>query len=208
MMRAAYQAIVLVVLLLGAQLDGIRGDDAFLGRSADEWTAALTTSEGQQRVHAAWAIAQLAARSAGGPNDQVHFAELVKLVSDSDATVRFWGVQGLESFARRLGAKDAGQTAVVNTLEPLLTDNSPAPRIAAAAALGVLGKTDKALPVLVAAMSNPQDAVRIQAVAALERLGLAARPAEASLKAATSDSSEYVKRISERALKRLAAENK
>jgi HEAT repeat protein len=202
-----FWAIALAALLLG-QVQTLRAEDAFLGRSLDQWSAAFTSTEGQQRVHAAWAIAQLTSHSAGGPNDQVHFAELVKLVSDGDATVRYWGVQGFDAFAQRLAGKDAGQTAVVNTLEPLLTDKSPAPRIAAASALGALGKADKALPVLVAAMSDPQDAVRIQAVAALERLGSAARPAEATLKAATSDSSEYVKRISERALSQLSADKK
>ena len=54
-----------------------------------------------------------------------------------------------------------------------------------------------------AAMSDPQDAVRIQAIAALEKLGESARPGEATLRAATTDSSEYVKRISTRALIKL-----
>jgi HEAT repeat protein len=200
-------SIALAALLL-SQAQGSHADDTFLGRSLDQWSAAFTSSEGQQRVHAAWAIAQFTARSAGGPKDQGHLAELVKLAGNGDATVRYWGVQGLDAYAQRLGANDAGQTAVVNTLQPLLADKSPAPRIAAACALGALGKTEKALPVLVAAMSDPHDAVRIQAVAALERLGTAARPAQDTLKVATSDSSEYVKRISERALSQLSADKK
>src|SRR5262245_35957489 len=170
-MHVAHKAILISTLvLLPFGYRCAHGEDTFLGRSADQWTATLTSSEGQQREHAAWAVAQLAARSAGGPSDQVHFAELVKLISDGDATVRYWSVQGLESFARKLGAKGAAQTAIANTLEPLLADKSPAPRIAAAGALGALGKVDKALPVLVDAMGDPQEAVRIQAVALLERL--------------------------------------
>ena len=93
-------------------------------------------------------------------------------------------------------------------MQKLLADQAPAPRIAAAESLGLLGDADRALPVLVAAMSDPQDAVRIQAVAALEKLGEAARPAETTLRAATSDSSEYVKRIGARALLKLDAAQK
>jgi HEAT repeat protein len=180
-----------------------RAQETFLGRSADEWSEALTSSQEQKRVHAAWAISQLASQAVGGPNDQVHFAELVKLVSDSDPTVRYWGVMGLASYAQRLGKGDGGQTAVANTLEPLLDDKAAAPRIAAAQTLGTLGQAEKALPALVSAMSDPHESVRIQAVAALEKLGPAARPAEATLRRATSDSSEYVKRISERAILQL-----
>ena len=195
------QVVVIVgVVLWTAFVQAANAQDTFLGRSADEWSEQLTSSQGQKRVHAAWAIAQLVGRAAGGPVDQVHFAELVKLVNDSDPTVRYWGVNGLASYAERLGVKDGGQMAAVNTLVPLLDDKSPAPRIAAAQTLGVLGKTERALPVLVAAMSDPQESVRIQAVAALEKLGPAARPSLETLRTATSDSSEYVKRISERAL--------
>ena len=184
------------------------GEDAFLGRTADAWGDALTSSSGQQRIYAAWAIAQLAGRSSGAPGDQERFAELVKLIHDGDPSVRYWGVMGLSTFAARLDKGDGGKSAVINTLGPLLADASPAPRIAAAEALGQLGQADKALPVLIAAMSDPQDAVRIQAVAALDKLGPAARPAEPTLRRALSDSSEYVKRISERAVTKLAAETK
>jgi HEAT repeat protein len=148
-------------------------------------------------------LAQIAGRAAGGPGDHILFAELVKLVSDGDPSVRYWGVLGLASYAQQLKAGDGGRGAAVNTLAPLLEDKAPGPRLAAAAALGELGQPEKALPVLVAAMSDPQEAIRIQAVAGLEQLGTAARPAEATLRAATTDSSEYVKRISARALEKL-----
>jgi HEAT repeat protein len=59
------------------------------------------------------------------------------------------------------------------------------------------------LAVLVESLSHPQDAVRMQAITALERWGEAARPALASLRKATADSSEYVKRIATRALAKL-----
>jgi HEAT repeat protein len=177
--------------------------EEFLGRSFDQWSEMLTSSQANERAYAAWAIGKLAAQSAGKPNDQVYFAELVKLIHDSDATVRYWGVLGLAGYAKSLPGKDGGQKAVINTVTPLLEDKAAAPRIAAAQTLGILGQPEKALPVLVAAMSDPQDSVRIQAAGALEVMGPAARPASATLEKGTSDSSEYVKRISQRTLQTL-----
>ncbi len=183
-------------------------EETFLGRSLDAWSDGVTSSEPQKRSQAAWAIAQLAGQAERGPGDQVYFAELVKLTSDGDATVRYWGVVGLGLYGRRGGAKDGGQTAVVNTLMPLLDDKSSAPRIAAAEMLGLFGRVDKALPILEAAMNDPQESVRIQAVAALEKMGSGAHGSVAALRKATSDSSEYVKRISRRVLDRLEAGKK
>jgi HEAT repeat protein len=194
-------SLLLVLLSIGHTA---LAQEKFLGKSADEWSAALTTGSGQQRVYAAWAIAQLAGQATGGPGDHVQFAELVKLISDSDPSVRYWGALGLTGFAQQLKVGDSARGSAASALVPLLEDKAPAPRIAAAAGLGQLGQGEKALPVLVAALSDPQEATRIQAVAALEKLGPAARPAEAALKAATTDSSEYIKRISERAVKKLA----
>jgi HEAT repeat protein len=176
--------------------------ESFLGRTPEEWNTLLTSGKGQ-RVEAAWALAQIAGRASGGPGDHIAFSELVKLVSDSDASVRYWGCLGLAGYARQLKTGDSGRGAAINALTPLLDDKAVAPRLAAAAAIGQLGQAGKALPVLVAAMKDPQDATRIQAVAALELLGAAARPAEPTLRAATTDSSEYVKRISARALEKL-----
>jgi HEAT repeat protein len=193
---AGLLALVVSPVVAGAQ-------EKFLGRTADEWSAELTAAKSQRRVHAAWALAQLAGRSDDGPLDHEQFAELVKLISDGDPSIRYWGVVGLAAIAQRQEKGDGGRSAVANALLPLLEDKSPAPRIAAAEAMGHLGQADRALPVLVAAMNDPQESVRIQAVAALEKLGAAARPADSTLRAATSDSSEYVKRISIRALERL-----
>ena len=197
-----------ILVAIGALATPAIGQEAFLGRTVEQWSASLAGGKGQERVEAAWALAQIAGREAGSFGDHIQFAELVKLVSDSDPSVRYWGVLGLAGYARQLKANDGGRGAAINTLGPLLEDKAPAPRIAAAAALGQLGQAEKVLPVLVAAMSDPQEATRIQAIAALEQLGPAARPAEKTIRAATSDSSEYVKRISERAVKKLDAPKK
>ena len=179
-------------------------DEMFLGRSAEEWNKRFASSDGQQRVYAAWAIAQLAGQAQGDKD----LISLSRLVHDSDPTVRYWGALGIESFQKSASGGKRRTDVLADILQPLLNDKSAAPRIAAAKALALVGQTDKALPILVAAMDDPQDSVRIQAVAALEKLGPAARPAVSTLEKATFDSSEYVKRISERSLTALGVETK
>ena len=196
---------IIVVMLASAPLAVAAADEAakFLGRDIDQWGERFTSSDGQQKVHAAWAIAQLAGSQGGSPQDAIWFSELVKLISDRDASVRYWGVMGLAKYAAAVEAKDGGRTAVRSTLHPLLKDDSPSVRIAAAETLGRFGEPQRALPVLIAALDDPRDAVRVEAVRALENLGEAARPAEAALRSATMDNNEYVKRISTRALAKL-----
>src|SRR5437868_10842363 len=185
---------LLIVSGVAAQLPA---EEPFLGRSTEEWNKQFASSEGQARVHAAWAIAQLAGTASGESN----LIALDKLLHDSDPTVRYWGVMGLQFYGLKLANGNTAQMkSIIDRLQPLLDDKSVAPRIAAAETVGLLGKPEAALSVLVAAMDDPLDAVRIQAVGALEKLGPAARPAVATLQKATSDASEYVKRISERSL--------
>ena len=177
--------------------------ETYQGRSFDEWIELLAVSQGPQRVAAAEPIARIAGRSAGSPQDAVFFAQLVSLISDSEPQVRYWGVMGLATFGEQLGKQGGGPTAVVNTLEPLLKDHSPAPRIAAAQTLALLGKTKQPLAVLVAAMADQQESVRMAAVTALERIGPAARPAQPALHKALSDHSETIRQIARRAIDRL-----
>jgi len=193
-------------LLLVASLS--RGDDSFVGKTPQQWKEQVSSAQPQSRIEAAWAIAQIAGRSASDPQHASFDGVLQQLVRDSDPSVRYWGAQGLAMYAQRVGSNVGGQAAAISELESLLKDKSPAPRIAAAEALCKVGRADQGLPVVVAAMDDPQDSVRIQAVAALEKIGPAARPAISALQKATTDSSEYVKRISERSLSNLGVETR
>lgn len=179
--------------------------ELFQGKSLDEWAQELPVAEGKRRANAAHAIAQLAGNSSGTPADEEGFAELIKLASDSDPAVRYWGANGLAMFGQRLGKSDGGRRAAINAIEPLLTDKVAAPRIAAALALGQLGQSTRSLDILIPAMSEKDEAVRVQAAQALANLGPAATPAEAALRAATKDSSAEVRQIAARALASLAA---
>lgn len=198
-----YFFISTVLTLSGAAAFGDDSAAVFLGRSAPEWHARLLLHE-QARAEAAWALSQLVERN---PQlaESIRLDTLSPLMSHPDATVRYWSIHGLQRLALSLDTDNATRDAIQTSLRKTLTDKSPAPRVAAAETLGLLGDADGALPVLIKAMSDPQDAVRIQAVRALEKLGKAARPAAATLRAATTDSSEYVKRISTRALSKLDA---
>jgi HEAT repeat protein len=166
----------------------------FLGRTPEQWLTQIQSKQPEERAEAAWAIAQLAPR-----DPQL----ALKLIGSDDASVRYWGVLGLQRAASSADQPDSVRELIRKSLPPALSDKALSVRIAAAETLGLVGDTERALPVLVEAMSHPHDLVRIQAVAALEKLGDDARPAEKTLRDATSDSSEYVKRISARALLKL-----
>lgn len=186
----------------------VADEPRIVGRTRQELLQELATAEGQQRDHAAWALAQLAAGQADASDPTVWIDDLYRLAQDDSPPVRYWGLVGLRQFLSRLPADHPLRETAVHVLTHKLVDRWPAVRVAAADALAQAGQPRQALGVLVEAMTSPQESVRIQAVAALERIGLeqfgpAARPARDTLEAAIRDSSEYVKRISARALRGL-----
>lgn len=198
---SSFRRLIACCLLLTAAQSNLAAEETFLGRLPKQWHEAYASATGSDRHHAAWAIATLSGQSA---NSEAALASLGTLVRDSDASVRYWGATGLTRLGQSTGLNQASRAAAMQAISPLLTDRAAAPRIAAAGAMGQLGETEKALPVLLAAMKDPQESARIQAAMALESLGDRARPAVATLHEGTRDSSEYVKRISERSLTRLA----
>jgi HEAT repeat protein len=202
--KARRVAAAVVLILTSFSIERAAAQSQFLGRTTDEWRERVGSDQPHVRAEAAWALSQYAAVNPRR-NESFRLILLDNLVFHEDATVRYWIIQGLERLALSKESQEATRRAIQTSLRTSLSDKALAPRIASAQALGLLGDADTALPVLIEAMNHPQDAVRIQAVAALEKLGEAARPAEATLRAATSDPSEYVKRISTRALQKLDA---
>jgi len=63
--------------------------------------------------------------------------------------------------------------------------------------------TKAGLPVLVEALKNKTDKVRLYAVIALGRIGEKARPALAQIKAGLKDKDNYVQRVTQATLKQL-----
>jgi hypothetical protein len=206
---AALAAEVLLgaVCLFGSTPTASADEPRFLGRTRKEWVGELEASVGRRRrTHAAWALTQLAEREAGPSDTMVWLNELFLLCEDESPSVRYWGHLGVQRFVRKLPPDHPARSSTHKLLADAVADSSLAARIVAAQTLAHLGHTEQALEVLVAALQNPQEGVRIQAISALEQIGLAARPATDAIRAATSDSSEYVKRISARILETLAAQ--
>jgi murein L,D-transpeptidase YcbB/YkuD len=175
----------------------------FLGRTLGQWVHQLESGDRLQHRHSAWAISQMANEQVNSENAMLWLNELCLLTEGSSSSVRYWGAIGLGRFIHKLGGEHPASTKARQALANLLQDHAAGPRLAAAEALCQAGDVQRGLPALTAAISHSQEAVRIQAVTALERLGERARPSVATLQAAKSDSSEYVKRLAARALAKL-----
>jgi HEAT repeat protein len=175
----------------------------FLGRTRQQWVDHLESGFRQQRSHAAWGLQEFAAEQLNSQNAVIWLNELLILTESRSPSVRYWGTVGLGRMIAKLEPASPVRGKALESLPQLLKDQTPSVRIAAADALEQASDKSAALAVLVEAMAHPQDAVRIQAVTALERWGEAARPAAQTLRSAAGDSSEYVKRISARALAKL-----
>jgi len=102
--------------------------------------------------------------------DPANVPKLVKLLADPDPALRWWGAIGLVA----LGEKAA---PAADALARALSDDAPNVRIAAADALGSIGRHDLALPVLAAGLRHSSAFIRLRALNALERLGDKALPA-------------------------------
>jgi hypothetical protein len=122
-------------------------------------------------------------------------------LKDAHPAVRYWAVVGLHANCRYPVDISLAKPALLT----MLADPSAVVRIAAARALCDWGDEKGALPVLVEALKHPTDKVRLFAVIALDKIGERARPALASIKAATGDRDDYVTRVAKTVLARLEA---
>jgi len=192
-----------LLLVAASEIAATADEPQFLGRTREQWIGQLESTDRRQRTHAAWAMSEFAVEQTNPEDAMLWLNELLILGESPGLSVRYWGVIGLGRLAGKLDAAHPAHVKAVEALQHALADASPGVRIAAAEWLGLVGGSRKALPVLVEAMSHEQETVRVQAVSALEHWGEAARPALSTLRSATSDPSEYVKRISTRTLERL-----
>jgi HEAT repeat protein len=162
----------------------------FLGKSHEQWVAELKSESASQRHLAAWALAQSLPTLAD---------PLFVAAQHGDPVVRYWGTVGIIRTAERDGFTKEFSVALAS----LFKDKSPAVRLAAAEGVARLGDDPAAIGALIEALADPQEAVRIQAIGSLERLGAKCAPLKEPIEKATSgDTSEYVQRISTRLLAR------
>lgn len=194
MQRPAIAFALLVWLGLALASAAAEPRENFLGKTAGQWAGELKSDVAAERHLAAWSLAQM------GPAAE---DSLTAALAHDDPTVRFWAVAGLARIATADPPDPPRVRQTVDRLAPRLKDRSPAVRIAAAETLIRLDRHDAGLEVLTASLADPQEAVRIQTIDSLEKLGPLALPAKAEIEKATGDNSEYVKRISSRLLKTL-----
>jgi arylsulfatase A-like enzyme len=96
--------------------------------------------------------------------DVKNLDEIIGFLKDENPTVRYWGANGcLILKAEALPAKDA--------LIAVLDDVSPDVRIAAAEALCHVGENQQAIPVLISALDEDNQMVRVHALNSLYILG-------------------------------------
>ncbi len=195
--------VVAAVVLFARASSLTAAEPTFLGRTRQQWVDQLESGQRRQRAPAAWAIQQFAVDEINPQNELVWLNELLLLTESNSSTSRYWGAIGLGRMIDKLPANSVVRAKAFEALPTLLMDGSLAVRIAAADGLLPASDRKAALAVLTEALAHPQEAVRIQAVTALERWGEAARPAMSALQLATTDTSEYIKRISSRALAKL-----
>ncbi len=120
--------------------------------------------------------------------------ELIAAMDDEDAAIRYWGATGIGNIG-----KDA--VSAENKMQAALDDESISVKVAASRALCFMGKSEKALPVLIRALRGEDTWGRLQAAIVLDSIGEKARPAEEALKEAlTGQPSKYITRVANRAL--------
>jgi len=159
-------------------------------RERTDWRQALDKTDLLERLQ------KLKAWDGQGAKALPHY---FAALSDDHAPVRYWAVIGLHQGCSEPAMTERAKTA----LSRRLSDPSPAVRIGAAQALCDWGAETQALPVLVEALTNRSDTVRLYAATSLSRIGEKARPALPHLQAAAKDASEYVRRLANTALRAL-----
>ncbi|MEM7697024.1 MAG: sulfatase-like hydrolase/transferase [Verrucomicrobiota bacterium] len=125
------------------------------------------------------------------------FEALRGALQHEHAVVRFWGATGLGNFAEEVEQRPEIQ----KSLQTATADSSPAVKIAAARALGRIGKTEEALPVLEQMLQSENQWARLEAAIVLDELDEIARPALPALQAALIDQpNKYIVRVANRAV--------
>ena len=136
-------------------------------------------------------LGEIAALASEGPQAS---PKLVAAMDDEDAAVRYWGATGIGNVGKEATTAEGRMIAA-------LQDASVSVRVAAARALCLMGKPEKALPVLIDTLRGDHPWGRLQAAIVLDGIGQQARPAEGALKEALTDQpNKYITRVANRAL--------
>ena len=127
--------------------------------------------------------------------------KLLEATGHSDAAVRYWAATGLGNIGADASSAQGAMTAA-------LDDESVSVRVAAARALCRMGKPEKGLGALIAAMESEHQWGRLQAAIVLGEMGEQAGPAEQALKKALKGQpNKYITRVANRTLNVLNGTN-
>jgi len=127
----------------------------------------------------------LAAADVANRMDPDQLPALLKLLGDNEPAVRYWGATGLVALGKHA---QPGADALMAALE----DPAPNVRIAAAEGLSNIGRTDDAMPVLIAGLKHPTPFIRLRAMNVLDRLGQRALPALPAIRQARMEAKSHV----------------
>jgi uncharacterized sulfatase len=153
--------------------------------------AAVIGPEGKLRLRRVMDVAEAVSR---GPAEA---AVLTRCLADTDPAVRWWAAMGLGNDASLARAAE-------KQLQSVLSDKSPAVRVAAARALDRASQTREALPALTAAVNDKNASTALWAITVLDEMDERARPALAVIQAAADNhANEYVARVAKAALRQL-----
>ncbi|ADB17120.1 hypothetical protein Psta_2451 [Pirellula staleyi DSM 6068] len=161
-----------------------------MAHAADDAAEASDAASISQRHLAAWQLAFAATID----RHQVEAA-----VSSDDAVMRYWGAMAI----LRTPRDSAERAEMLPLVQPLLADASPAVQVVAAEIVALSPDSKVGITRLETLSQHPQEAVRVQVLAAIERLAAHAEVLRPVLTEAQNDSSEYVKRIASRTLAKL-----
>jgi uncharacterized sulfatase len=137
---------------------------------------------------------------------------LVNQLREADPAVRYWALvvtaevlktkrPAAEDLRKKLDAAQLSNLDAItprNLFEPLLKDDSPTVRVAAARALLQFGDDAGSLALLIRELASPHEWVRHHAALALVDLGPRAASARPALEEALHDQNEYVRRLAKR----------
>lgn len=135
-------------------------------------------------------LARIRQAAIAAADDERAPADLVKLVSDEDAAVRFWAVTGM-------GIGNSHNAMNLPALRRGLSDESANVRIAAADALYRRGRIRRPLRILGRELNHDHDWVRHAAVFTADRMGTDAEPLLPQVREMQDDDNNYVVRIVE-----------
>ena len=136
-------------------------------------------------------LVDIAARASDG---EAALPDLLVALDSPDSAVRYWGATGVGNI---------GAAAVASSVElqPLLSDESPSVRIAAARALCRMGKLQPGLDQLEAELQSPFEWGRLAAAIVLDELDELARPALSALQnAKRNQPNKYIVRVANKAV--------